>query len=121
MRFRRCQIRVVSRPITVRRIKRAELAVKMQHKNNGMFDGQFPVETALVRLERISQGDLEHAKRWRHYQAESWVRGRKALFCLPDEQRHKLRNEWDSMTLPGEPHYFLDFLRTNGVSIAEVK
>lgn len=105
---------------STRRIAIATRKVKEQQAKLGMFVDQFKVETVEERRSRIDRQDEAWLKAFRSHWAQSWLRGRRALWLQPPEKRSTILNQWNNhCPYPATPEYFLDFLHKNGVVIPD--
>jgi len=78
---------------------------------------QLPVEAEMERRRELTTMD---EARWRSFQADCWIRGRREYFALTDELRAEFKRYWDLWTGPATGVYFstalLAFRRRHGLA-----
>ncbi|MBW3596954.1 MAG: hypothetical protein KY475_06730 [Planctomycetes bacterium] len=104
--------RAVARPITPRRLRAAENALRRERERHPLFADEVAANqpTPEERLAAVEANQVAHWQRIRDHAARTWRAARSILGSLPANEREKLLREWATAPYPPRAEYFADFL-----------
>lgn len=104
--------RAAPRPITTRRLRAAESALRRERERHPLFADEIAGEqpTAKERLTTLEARQVAQWQRIRDHAARTWRAARRILASLPADRQDELRRRWAEAPYPARAEYFADFL-----------
>jgi hypothetical protein len=111
---RRVPERLQPRGVTPRRLAAAERTLTRERQRLALFARQVLAEqeTAEERIRRHDTDNLRHDQAFRDLAAKHWRDARRMLRSLPKSAQADLIETWNRSSIPADPAYFVDFVRT---------
>jgi hypothetical protein len=113
--WERYEITMERREWTPRRISAAKRAIQREKDKTPLFPELAPEQTLEQRQSRIDrQGDF-FSKTMRANRANCWRKARAFIRALPEEERTRLLDKWNTEFMPGSPQNLLACARMMGI------
>lgn len=113
MRFQRFDIRPGKIPRTTRRLKNAEKAIERERDSIPLFPELVRFKTVEQRLDHLDDCQIRYWQNIRDQLAQTWRKFRQRLYGLPEAERQRFLDYWNSRTMTPAQAYCASDALTN--------